>query len=152
MTLYGMLDYGQGFDPLLRVKIAPVFLSVYPISISRSCCCTMSQIASHMHIPMMNYLIASYHISISRSGCCTMPCLIHDGLLAAQEGPQLLLAKVKNAARQDWYIYHLIWHRHLDIFHFHYLVYLTHKGQRSNFWRSEVMVGKVCEKSLTFDL
>ena len=29
MTLYGMLDYGQGFDPLLGVKIAPVFFSVY---------------------------------------------------------------------------------------------------------------------------
>ncbi len=28
MTLYGMLDYGQGFDPLLGVKIAPVFFSV----------------------------------------------------------------------------------------------------------------------------
>ncbi len=29
MTLYGMLDYGQGFNPLLGVKITPVFLSVY---------------------------------------------------------------------------------------------------------------------------
>ena len=28
MTLYGMLDYGQGFDPLLEVKLTPVFLSV----------------------------------------------------------------------------------------------------------------------------
>ncbi len=28
MTLYGMLDYGQGFDPLLWVKVTPVFLSV----------------------------------------------------------------------------------------------------------------------------
>ncbi len=25
MTLYGMLDYGQGFDPLLGVLITPVF-------------------------------------------------------------------------------------------------------------------------------
>ena len=27
-----------------------------------------------------------------------------DGVLAAQEGPQLLFAKVKDAARQNWYI------------------------------------------------
>ncbi len=34
MTLYGMLDYGQGFDPLLMVKITPVFLSVYICAMS----------------------------------------------------------------------------------------------------------------------
>ncbi len=28
MTLYGMLDYGRGFDPLLRVKLTPGFFSV----------------------------------------------------------------------------------------------------------------------------
>ncbi len=28
MTLYGMLDYGQGFDPLLGAKLTPLFLSV----------------------------------------------------------------------------------------------------------------------------
>ena len=27
MTLYGMLDYGQGFGPLLEVKLTPLFFS-----------------------------------------------------------------------------------------------------------------------------
>ncbi len=33
---YYMLDYGQGFDPLLGVKITPVFFSVFPDNSKKS--------------------------------------------------------------------------------------------------------------------
>ncbi len=49
MTLYGMLDYGQRVDPLLRFKIAPVFFSV---RISSIILCIDPQLTLHPHDPI----------------------------------------------------------------------------------------------------
>ncbi len=57
---------------------------------------------------MTHWIVECHHHKYSQH--------VPDGLLAAKEGPQVLLAKVKNAVGQDWYILLSIYTHPLQIY------------------------------------